>query len=449
MSAFLQTKLPVVLNRFAWFLVVLLLGYTVHAKQVWPHPVIDDGVKAFTDLSLHAKSYLGFFPTRSAVYKPGSESGVTINKPDKVVPGNVFLAGIMGKRNVMKLIAADGRELHRWSVPFYSAITKLDHIEPVQLRPLNESMTHIHGAHVYRDGSVVFNFDFHGLVSVDACSNIQWVQARMAHHAVTGASDGTLWVLSRQHHNQPSARLPLLKPPFFEDQLLQLSRDGKVLREISLPELFDKNDLHALASATGTLDPENQHDDFMHTNDIEILTEAKAAAFPQFEAGDMALSMRDLNLVLVLDPETEKVKWHQTGPWLRQHDPDFLADGTISVFDNRWGGVDNIDRLGGSRIIKIDPQTRKVATVYQSKKGQPQFFTHIMGVHQTFDNGNVLIAEPTRGRVFEVTGDGEIVWQYINRLNDDYLGHVTVAEKLPADYFTFRPGECKNKGAPS
>ncbi len=437
---------PLALNRFAWFFAVLLLGYTIHAKQVWPYPIFKNGLEAITDIALHAKSYLGLFPTRSAVHKPGTDSGVVIHKPEKVEPGNIFLAGIFGERNLMKLMSPEGKELHRWTVPFYKAIPNLDHILPVELRPRNETMTHIHGAHVFRDGSVVFNFDYHGLVSVDACSNIQWVKPQMTHHAVTGAEDGTLWVLSRNHYDKPVAHLPLLKPPFFEDTVLHISRDGKILKEISLPKLFDKNDLHALVSATGTLEPENKYDDFLHANDIEILTAEKAAAFPQFEAGDIAISMRNVNLLIVFDPQTEKVKWTHTGPWLRQHDPDFLSDGTISVYDNRWAGIENVRRLGGSRILTIDPRTNAVKTTYQSKKNEPLFFTHIMGVHQTFESGNILIAEPTRGRVFEVTRDGEIVWQFINRLNADYLGHVTIAEKFPVDYFNFRTGQCQPKG---
>ena len=227
---------------------------------------------------MHAKSYLGMFPTRQAAFCPGTDAGVTVNKSDKVEPGVTFLAGMEGERNIMKL--GDGNKLHRWMVPFYKAIPNLDHIMPAHLRPMNESMTHIRGAHVYSDGSIVFNFDCHGLVSIDSCSNIQWTKSQMTHHAVTGAQDGTVWVHSRHHHTAPVDRLPILKPPFFEDTLLQLSRDGKVMREISLPGLMIKNDRVATLTATGTLDPVTQLDDFMHNNDIEILTADKARPSP-------------------------------------------------------------------------------------------------------------------------------------------------------------------------
>jgi hypothetical protein len=225
----IDEKLPRALNRFSWFFTIFLLGYFVHASGAWPHNIISNGVEAFRDLTVHAKSYLGMFPTRQAAFRPGTDAGVTVNKADKVEPGVTFLAGIEGEHNIMKLVDGDGNELHRWMVPFYKAIPNLDHIMPAHLRPMNESMTHIHGAHVYPDGSIVFNFDYHGLVSIDACSNIQWTKSQMTHHAVTGAQDGTVWVLSRHHHTAPVDRLPILKPPFFEDTLLQLSRDGALL----------------------------------------------------------------------------------------------------------------------------------------------------------------------------------------------------------------------------
>jgi len=54
------------------------------------------------------------------------------------------------------------------------------------------------------------------------------------------------------------------------------------------------------------------------------------------------------------------VKWWRTGPFLRQHDPDFLPNGHILVFDNRLGGRDH--RFGESRIVEIDPKNPESIT---------------------------------------------------------------------------------------
>ena len=170
-----------------------------------------------------------------------------------------------------------------------------------------------------------------------------------------------------------------------------------------------------------------------------------------FKAGDILVSMRQLNIVFVFDPRTEKIKWRQVGPWLRQHDPDFLKDGTISVFDNRNDNTKHGSILGGSRIVRINPATRATWTAYapHDGKGSRHFYSAIMGKHQTLANGNILITDPPAGRVFEVTPAGEIVWQYVNGLDKDHVALMTGAIRLPENYFDFSHMQCKSAGSVS
>ena len=50
------------------------------------------------------------------------------------------------------------------------------------------------------------------------------------------------------------------------------------------------------------------------------------------------------------------------------------------------------------------------------------FFTPFMGGAQRLRNGNTLITEPAFGRIFEVTKEGKICWEYINPEFADYKG---------------------------
>ena len=54
------------------------------------------------------------------------------------------------------------------------------------------------------------------------------------------------------------------------------------------------------------------------------------------------------------------------------------------------------------------------------------FYTHVMGGVERLSNGNTLIVESVNGRIFEVTPDCELVWDYINPDFEDLLErHIT------------------------
>ena len=46
------------------------------------------------------------------------------------------------------------------------------------------------------------------------------------------------------------------------------------------------------------------------------------------------------------------------------------------------------------------------------------FFSATRGGCQEQPNGNILIAESNKGRVFEITPAGEIVWEYFSEFTD-------------------------------
>jgi hypothetical protein len=178
-----------------------------------------------------------------------------------------------------------------------------------------------------------------------------------------------------------------------------------------------------------------------HLNDIEVLREDMAAAFPLFRAGDVMLSLRNNNTILVADAQTWRIKWTMTGPFLYQHDPDFMPNGHVLLFDNRRTG--GTPQLGYSRIIEIDPETRDIVWSYQGTDQEP-FYTEIRGMQQLLPNGNVLVLEAQRGRVFEVArgSTNRIVWEYVNLVRDGFAGVITGAERVAPERLTFLGAKC-------
>lgn len=89
----------------------------------------------------------------------------------------------------------------------------------------------------------------------------------------------------------------------------------------------------------------------------------------------------------------------------------------LGHYPNRFGNY--------SRVLEIDPITRDIvwqylAPVSQDRDGdgkylgnEPRFFTSIMGSAQRLANGNTLIGEANTSRVFEVTPDWEVVWEFV------------------------------------
>ena len=175
--------------------------------------------------------------------------------------------------------------------------------------------------------------------------------------------------------------------------------------------------------------------DLFHANDLEVLSAELAPKFPMFAAGDLLVSFRRINLVAVLDGQDYRVKWWSHGPWISQHDPDFTADGLISVYNN------NTDR-GPSNIQRINPATREVS-VLPAAAGAG-WTSRFMGLHQYLPNGNVFIVSPGEGRAFERSPAGELVMEFNNvaapgsKFND----HVENGVWLPDGFFRALPA-CK------
>jgi len=71
----------------------------------------------------------------------------------------------------------------------------------------------------------------------------------------------------------------------------------------------------------------------------------------------------------------------------------------------------------------VEPATKKIVWEYREKR-ESDFFSPRISNAQRLPNGNTLICEGDFGRLFEVTMDGEIVWEYVN----PYFGGTPTAQ---------------------
>ena len=308
------------------------------------------------------------------------------------------------------LIDENGKYVRRW--------TLAENPEASSSQP--HFRVYPHGVQVAPDGSVTFIFDFGKSINkVDACGAYLWsrTEPRGYNHALSKDGDGNLWTLAGN--------------PSWFDKIDP--KTGDILQSISMEDVITANpDLGIFSTrAAHSSNGRQWLDDPFHGNDVEPLLPDMAAAFPMFDAGDLLISFRALNLVFVIDPVTLKVKWWQQGLTQQQHDPDWMPDGTIMVFDNRW---DNPP----SRLIKINPASNTVTTVLDGEKYD--FFTADRGKAQEFE-GDFIVTSSKQGRVFEVDSAGRLVFDFINTYDDQEGLRALVSEAiaLPVDYFKDMP----------
>jgi outer membrane protein assembly factor BamB len=110
-----------------------------------------------------------------------------------------------------------------------------------------------------------------------------------------------------------------------------------------------------------------------------------------------------------------------------------------------------VHRRDNARVAEIDPVTGKVLWEYTPQSAghinpldNYKFFSPLAGHAQRLPNGNTLITEGANGRLFEVTDEGRVVWEYVNPyVAEDGRGlkHTEVprAYRLPYDWLPQLP----------
>jgi sugar lactone lactonase YvrE len=141
-------------------------------------------------------------------------------------------------------------------------------------------------------------------------------------------------------------------------------------------------------------------------------------ALDRLPDGKVLFTMRLLNDFGVVDPARGEIVWRfgRDRELGHPHCSKVLPNGNYLIFDNglHRRGADpdlQIADIAASRVLEIDPATREIVWQYHDPL-MPNFFSAICSGAERLPNGNTLICEATKGRLFEVTRDKDIVWEY-------------------------------------
>jgi hypothetical protein len=331
--------------------------------------------------------------------------GLRACNPERACPGFTLFAPHFEQNRLAYLIDLDGEVVHTWHMPYAPGLSGY----------LTDHGTLFYNGRTLEDG-FLSRFPFKGGVVLEADWNgkVLWEVRHPDHHhhgillrngnvllhclgpvpddiarrVRGGAADHGL--PSALYAPQPQAEAGRM----YADYLAELTRGGQTVWEWRSWEHLDPvEDGIAEVQALRTL--------WALGNSVLELAD-----------GDLLVSYRPISTVIRIDRKTGAVVWKLGPPTLAgQHAPTPLANGNILIFDNGAHRLD--DPLPFSRVIEVNPATKDIVWTYQDRPVS-NFFTPRMGNAQRLPNGNTLITEASFGRLFEVTTDGEIVWEYVN-----------------------------------
>ncbi|WP_036478414.1 arylsulfotransferase family protein [Myxosarcina sp. GI1] len=406
------------------------LGYLARAFKFFPYQFYTEAAKGYQEIRKASSDELPHYYRR--LQEPFPKAVSTTGEP---YPGLTLVSKIAADSNLaVDIIDLEGNVVHQWDINWFEMWPNPQHI-PKKDIPKAKPGANIHGIVVMENGDIIFNFEYKGLIRVAPNGDIVWRLPYSTHHSIHRDDNGNLWISGKKFHTEKDPRLPHLFPPYYEETILEVTPEGKIVREYSVADILRKNGYTGLLylgslgnESTAIKGPGGR--DILHLNDVEPFS-AKTMEEGFFKQGDVMVSLRNINTVFVFNAETEEIKFISSGQFVRQHDPDFVDGNTFSVFDNNNNNASKAKRQ--SEIVLVSATDKTVKTYFKGTLERP-FFTNVMGKNQWLPNGNLLITESMPGRGFEIDRQGNIVWEYYNYVDEGIVGVIGELQRLPSKY---------------
>ena len=241
---------------------------------------------------------------------------------------------------------------------------------------------------------------------------LQWRRQLPVHHLARALPDGRILTLTSRPRSLPELAETFGRQTMADNGVALMSPDAKeVLEERSIYDvLASRADLFRFR--VERLDNDAPSADFLHINYAQWLPGGELAQeSPLFDAGNVLVTVRKQDTVAIFDFARGELLWAWgQGEIVGIHDAQLVDGGRVLIFDNRSRSSEEAGD-GWSRIVEVDPRTDEI--VWQYRADPPEnFYSHSRGTVRRLAGGNTLIASSNQGRIFEVTRNGEIAWDY-------------------------------------
>ena len=372
-------------------------------------------------------------------------TGTTIYYPDKAFNCFVLYDGRDGRSF---LIDMGGNLVHNWPYTGFP----VEMIDPA----INRS----------RRGHVICQkepeiFSNETLLIVDWDANIVWEWGKTApggsakqNHDIAPLPNGNMLVLCKLISTMPQ----LSSAPIGDQVIYEVNRSGEVVWQWISSEHIETLGFTGEKKRLLFSKKMRNRSSIFVINNMAPLGPNKwfNRGDRRFHPDNIMIDSREGSFIAIIEKKTGQIVWQMgpeypgsydqskkqfTGKLPRpvdaicgQHDAHLIPQslpgaGNLLVFDNQGAaGFPPIylNLFQGSRVLEIDPITEEIVWQYDAScSGRPfwTFFSSFISSARRLPNGNTLICEGMNGRLFQVTSEGEIVWEYVNPYFGQWTDH--------------------------
>ena len=317
------------------------------------------------------------------------------------------------------------------------------------------------------DGNIVWSFDKNEYLQDPGMEEPNWMLRQHHDYQREGSTTGYYYpgaapkidggnTIILTHTNV--RRADISDKLLIDDRVIEVTWKGEIIWEWKISDHFDELGFSPDAKRAIYRDPTTQYfekledaGDWVHVNSCSVLGENRwyDAGDGRFHPDNLIMDCREANIIFIVDKETGKLVWKlgpdfqssdeliEIGQIIGQHHCHMIprglpGGGNILIFDN--GGLAGYSagtpgspdgtltaRRHYSRVIEIDPVKMKIVWQYPKVRrgllGEAmagEFFSCLVSSAQRLPNGNTMICEGLDGRIFKVTAENEIVWEYVS-----------------------------------
>ncbi|RVU19881.1 aryl sulfotransferase [Streptomyces antnestii] len=320
-------------------------------------------------------------------------TGLIAHDPDHAFRGYTLFAPLTGSGEVY-LVGMDGRTAHEWKLPYRPGR---------HARLLPDGVLAYNGVLPGEDALFPMWHKYRGGVMLKAAPDgtvLSEHRDPLQHHDAHHLDDGRILYTGLEPLRGADAAGVAGGVPGSEaadgvvwaDTIQEVDADGTVLWSWRASEHLDRQEY--------ALHPAYAREHWPLINSVTPLAD-----------GNILASLRSVSAVVVISRATGEILWRsEPGTVSQQHAPTELESGSFLVFDN--GVFRPHCDVPYSRVVEIEPSSGKVVWEYHDP-AREFFFAPFMGSAQRLSNGNTLVTDSPSGRLFEVTRDGYLCWEYV------------------------------------